>query len=154
MKVAKRTEVAICVRNLDKMLAFYRDTLGMSVWSIDDISAAQSSRAQLCASGYRIARLETEGHDHIKLVAPNDALEMQVDVPFVMGRHGFAYLTFIVPDLTALLSRLDATGATFKTGKNSVSFRPGIVDLAFVQDPEGNFLEFVERKDLDTYWPE
>ena len=33
------------------------------------------------------------------------------------------------------------------------NFRPGVVDLFFAADPEGNFLEFVERRDLDVYRP-
>ena len=38
-------------------------------------------------------------------------------------------------------------------GAEPVTFRPGVVDLAFAQDPEGNYLEFVQRNDLNVYRP-
>ena len=154
MKVATRFEPAICVQDLDRMLGFYRDTLGMSVFSIDDISAAQSSAALLCQRGYRVARLETSGHDRLKLIAPIDAGEKQAEVPFALARTGFAYLTFIVPDLAHIMERVRMAGGKIKTGDEPVPFRPGVVNLAFVQDPEGNLLEFVERNDLAKYRPE
>ena len=154
MKVATRFEPALCVRDFDRMLGFYRDTLGMSVFSIDDISAAQSSAALLCNSGYRVARLETSGHDRLKLLAPVDSCARPAQVPFALSRGGFAYLTFIVPDLAHTMDRVRSAGGKITTGDKPVDFRPGVVKLAFVQDPEGNLLEFVERNDLAQYRPE
>jgi catechol 2,3-dioxygenase-like lactoylglutathione lyase family enzyme len=151
MQVSAPFEPAISVRNLDRMLAFYRDLLGMSVFSIDVIGPEQSAAASLARAGYRIARLDTEGGDRLKLVAPLEKPAEQDGASLVLARHGFAYLTFIVPSVREVLNRLVDGGATIVTGTKPVAFRPGVVDLVFAQDPEGNFLEFVERNDLAVY---
>lgn len=70
-----------------------------------------------------------------------------------MQRHGMAHLTFIVPDVRAVIAVLRKAGAPVPIGAEPVTFRPGVVDLAFAQDPEGNYLEFVQRNDLNVYRP-
>lgn len=154
MKVTTRFEPAISVLDFDRMLHFYRDVLGMKVFSIDEIPAAQATLARLSVDGYRIARLETDGHDRLKIVAAIRKPQRQADASHVLDRQGFAYLTFIVPDLETVMDRIVAAGFSLNTGPDPVPFRPGVVKLAFAQDPEGNFLEFVERNDLLTYRPQ
>lgn len=152
MKVSAPFEPAICVRNFDRALAFYRDALGMVVFSIDEIPPELSQRANLTHQGYRIARLETSNGDRLKLVAPRELPPPHEPEDYVLGRHGFAYLTFIVPDLSVIIERLKAAGAPMRTGGGPINFLPG-VQLIFAEDPEGNFLEFVQREDLATYRP-
>lgn len=153
MEVTAPFEPALCVRDFDACVAFYRDVLEMSVFSIDEIPAELSARAKLAPDGYRIARLETRRGDRLKIVSPRTAPSPTPAADFVMARAGFGYLTFIVPDLGRVMAALDRAGARIVTGPAPVSFRPGIVDLFFAQDPEGNFLEFVQRSDLATYRP-
>jgi len=123
----------------------------MKVFSIDSIDAERSTAAALSPGGYTIARLETEGGDRLKLVAPHVCPARSEQRDFVLARCGFAYLTFIVPDILEMLSKLKEAGATIFTGESPVAFRHGVVDLFFAKDPEGNFLEFVERTDLASY---
>lgn len=153
MKVSAPFEPAIVARDMPAMLAFYRDTLGLSLFSLDQIPAAPAQAAGLSSQGYAIARLESEGGDRLKIVVPLDAPQAHTPGAQVMQRHGLAYLTFIVPDVRAVLARLRAAGATVPTGPDPIAFRPGVVDLAFAQDPEGNYLEFVQRNDLNVYRP-
>lgn len=151
LEVSAPFEPAICVRDLERALAFYRDALGMSVFSIDMIAPDISRRANLTHHGYKIARLETSAGDRLKLVAPREIPPPHETEEYVLGRHGFAYLTFIVPDLSAIVAKLKAAGVPIRTG-GEIEFRPG-VQLVFTEDPEGNFLEFVQREDLETYRP-
>jgi catechol 2,3-dioxygenase-like lactoylglutathione lyase family enzyme len=153
MKVSAPFEPAIVARDMEAMLAFYRDALGMSLFSLDEIPAAAAQLAGLTGGGYTIARLESQGGDRLKIVVPKDAPPPLPAVSFVMERPGMAYLTFIVPDVRAVIASARKAGAAVRTGGEPVVFRPGVVELAFVQDPEGNFLEFVERNDLATYRP-
>lgn len=151
MKVTAPFEIGVCVRDLDRAMAFYRDVLGMSVFSIDEVTPDESSRAGLAPNGYRIARMETQTGDRLKLVAPCTVPLRQAEKPHVLARHGIAYLTYIVPDLAEIERKLKAAGAKLRTA-TSVQFRPA-VRLLFAEDPDGNFLEFVQREDLATYRP-
>jgi lactoylglutathione lyase len=152
MKVTAPFEPALCAHDFDRMLRFYTEVLGMSVFSIDDIGESASVAARLSPGAYRIARLETQGGDRLKLVAPKHPPQSQPARQWAMERGGFAYLTFIVPDLHAVMVALKAAGMTFPTGEQPVAFRAG-VELFFACDPEGNCLEFVQRNDLATYRP-
>lgn len=153
MQVSAPFEPAIVAREMEHMLAFYRDVLGMSLFSLDHIAAAQASAAGLAASGYAIARLESAGGDRLKIVVPQQAPAPSERGAYVMQRHGFAYLTFIVPDVRAVIAALRMAGQVIRTGDAPVAFRPGVVELFFAEDPEGNCIEFVQRNDLATYRP-
>lgn len=154
MKVVSPFEPTIRVRDLERSVRFYRDVLEMKIFSIDDITADQSSRASLAPSGYRMARLDTEGGDRLKLAEPvGMAYEPQAPSEFVLGRPGFAYLSYIVPDIQDTIARLKGAGAPIRTGQEPVTFRPG-VSIIFAEDPDGNVLEFIERHDLDRYRPQ
>ena len=153
MQVTAAFEPAIVARDMEAMLAFYRGVLGMSLFSLDNISQAQARSAGLTPGAYSIARLETSGGDRLKIVVPQEPPTTQAPREWIMQRQGFGYLTFIVPDLAAVMSALAKAGATMRTGAQAIAFRPGVVELAIAQDPEGNCIEFVQRNDLATYRP-
>lgn len=153
MRVSAPFEPAIVASDMQAMLSFYRDVLGMSLFSLDQIAASQAQAAGLSAQGYTIARLESSGGDRLKIVVPLSSPLPHRPGSEVLQRHGLAYLTFIVPDVRAIITAVRRAGLTVSTGSEPVAFRPGIVELAFVQDPEGNYIEFVQRNDLSTYRP-
>jgi catechol 2,3-dioxygenase-like lactoylglutathione lyase family enzyme len=152
MKVSAPFEPGLVVRDLEKALAFYRDVLGMTVVAINDIAPEITTRAGLTLNGYRVVRLDTDGGDRLKIMGPKDAPQANPSPDLILSRTGFVFLTFIVPDLKAVLAKLNAVGATVRTGAAPVEFRPG-VSLVFAEDPEGNIVEFLERDDLETYRP-
>ena len=153
MHVTAPFEPAIVCLDLPAMLGFYRDVLSMTVFSIDQIGPETACAARLSTSGYTIARLQTAGGDRLKLVAPRQVPAAQPSSDYVMQRHGFAYLTYIVPDLAATLATLRRAGTPILTGPTPIEFRPDVVQLFFAHDPEGNCLEFVQREDLADYRP-
>jgi catechol 2,3-dioxygenase-like lactoylglutathione lyase family enzyme len=153
MRVSAPFEPAIVAREMAPMLAFYRDVLGMSLFSLDRISAEQAKAAGLTGEAYSIARLESEGGDRLKIVVPEDTPPALPGREYVMQRHGFAYLTYIVPDVRAVIAALKKAGRPVRTGDEPVAFRPGVVELFFAEDPEGNCIEFVQRNDLAAYRP-
>jgi catechol 2,3-dioxygenase-like lactoylglutathione lyase family enzyme len=125
----------------------------MSVFSIDDITPDQSSRAGLAPNGYRLARLETDRGDRLKLVEPiGMKTDPQSSKKYVLDQNGFAYLSYIVPNIREIISRLQKVGAKIRTGGDPVMFRAGVF-IIFAEDPDGNVLEFIERNDLDRYRP-
>jgi catechol 2,3-dioxygenase-like lactoylglutathione lyase family enzyme len=151
MQVSAPFEPAIVASRMEPMLAFYRDALGLELVSLDEIPGPQAAAAGLSPEGYTIARLDSEGGDRLKIVVPRRAADHGKRVEHVLERSGFSYLTFIVPDVRAVIAALQRAGANVRTGTEPVAFRPGVVDLAFAEDPEGNCVEFVQRNDLATY---
>lgn len=153
MKVVAHFEPGISVIDFELMLSFYRDILGMKVFSVEEMPSERALLARIAETGYRLARLETDGGDRLKLAGANSPPAPQPEASSLLSRHGFAYLTFIVPDLDALMERLRRANVRMFTGHDAVHLRPGVVKIAIACDPEGNLLEFVERNDLETYRP-
>src|SRR5262249_3758458 len=117
------------------------------------IPSDMSAPPALAPEGYRIARLETEQGDRLKLVMRTDVAASQLASPeYVLDRSGFAYLTYIVPDLEVVLRALIEANAIIRTGAQPIRFKADVA-IAFVEDPDGNILELVERHDLETYRP-
>jgi len=154
VKVVAPFEPAIRVMDLEQSLLFYRDTLGMTVFSFDDVPASQSDKVGLSPHGYRIARLETDRGDRLKLVEPVGlSAGRQPTGQHILERRGFVYLTFIVPHIGDILIRLRQAETKIRTGSEAIMFRAGTY-VVFAEDPDGNVLEFVERDDLDRYRPD
>ncbi|WP_294570009.1 VOC family protein [uncultured Arthrobacter sp.] len=126
--VPSRLEAGIIVNELDRMIAFYCQALGLR--PVDDRSFA---------SGTRIVELGA-GSSRVKLNRP----EPPPTVPPHAGRHrealGLRYLTVVVADATAVHERLDEDRwAGLEPLRESPS---GL--LFFVPDPEGNWVEVVQ----------
>lgn len=135
--------VAIHVRDLDRMIAFYRDALGFEPvgdpggWTeskeIDEIIGVPGSAA-------RTAMLQA-GNCYLEMfqfAAPGPGSSRPLD-PF---DHGYTHFCVDVTDIEAECERLRGLGMTFNRGERRV----GPVDVGFVKsiygrDPEGNLVE-------------
>jgi lactoylglutathione lyase len=153
MQVSAPFEPAIVARHLESMVGFYRDVLGMSVFSTARVDASQCSLAGLSRHGCTIVRLDTAGGDRLKIVVPDEPPAANESPAYLLQRAGLGYVTFIVPDVRACIAAVKRHAGTLRTGPEPVPFRPGIVELAVAEDPEGNCIEFVQRNDLATYRP-
>jgi lactoylglutathione lyase len=155
MKSVAPMEVGITVRDIDSLLPFYRDILGLKVLS-DIVAPAEKSRpAGLAPDGYRIMRLESNAGDRIKLAQPTGMPKAApAEAPareFALQKAGGGYVTFIVEDMSSLLADLQKAGVTIKS-QGKVEVRAGVW-VMLAADPEGNYLEFVEYADLSSYRP-
>jgi lactoylglutathione lyase len=146
-------EVGIAVTDLDAMRAFYEDVVGLEFVSLYEVDPERGAAATMCDAGYRIVRLQANTGERIKLAQPGRPPDVADPPAAVLGRQGRVFLTFIVEDLQATIRRLRASGADVRTGESRVEVREGVY-LAFAEDPEGNFLEFVEYDDLGAYRPD
>ena len=144
-------EVGLAVADVDRVLAFYRDVLGMKLLTDIAVPAAVSRVAGLAPEGYRVMRLESSGGDRLKLAQTPASREGVRPADYPMQRRGGAYLTFIVDELPALERRLHDAGASIHSD-GIVVLRPG-VSMLLAADPEGNWLEFVHYDDLASYRP-
>ena len=150
MKLVSPFEFGICVEDLDRMVGFYRDVLGCEYVTVNEVDADKSAAATFTSDGYKIVRLQLNTGERIKLVAPNRPPQSPPPHDDVLGRRGPAFMTFIVEDLDATIGQLQRAGVTLRTGADKLEIRDG-AHLCFAEDPEGNFLEFVEYAELSAY---
>jgi lactoylglutathione lyase len=142
----------VCV-DIDRMLKFYTDVLGLQFATNATASAEMSTRFGTGPDGFRIIRLQTSYGERIKLIQPRNMTLTPGPVPdWVFARQGITYLTFIVADVHEVSERLKKY-AVKRMSAEPVEIRQGITAI-FVCDPEGNFLEFVQYADLKAYRPD
>lgn len=165
MQMAAPLEIAISCADMDRIIEFYRDVPGCTLFDQVEVPPAVAATIPLARAGYRVCRLQTTSGERIKFVepkAPRAAVPATVppaapgpdpDGAGVMMREHAFYLTFIVEDLEAELAKLRAEGVTLLDDGEAVEIRPGFF-IAFACDPEGNVLEFNQYADLARYRPD
>jgi catechol 2,3-dioxygenase-like lactoylglutathione lyase family enzyme len=142
----------VCV-DIDRMLDFYTEILGLKFVSDAEASPQMSTKFGTGPNGFRIIRLQTPYGERIKLVQPKQISLKQNPVPrWVFERQGIAYITFVIVDVQEVTARLKKFGVQFFS-EEPVEIRKGITAI-FARDPEGNFVEFVEYADLASYRPD
>jgi lactoylglutathione lyase len=153
LKMATPLEMGIVCVDMDRMLNFYTDVLGLKLVADAEASPEMSAKFGATPSGFRIVRLQTPYGERIKLVQPKKVLPKQTAAPeYVFERQGTAYITFIIFDIHDVAKRLKDHGVKLMSPE-PVEIRKGVIAL-FAQDPEGNFVEFVEYPDLASYRPD
>lgn len=133
----------IVVEDLERMLAFYCGVLGLELRAGADeagsfvdgllgFSGAQVTTAKLAApEGPTLVEL-------LRFTAPPSPPRR----PLATNTPGPTHIAFTVADLDALRPRLEAAGAVFNAPP---ALSPdGRAKVAYIRDPEGNFLELVE----------
>jgi catechol 2,3-dioxygenase-like lactoylglutathione lyase family enzyme len=129
--ILQTEHVGIRVRDLEAAVAFYRDLLGLP--ELDRV---------VTATGTTLVLLEMGNAGHVELVARSD-FGPRVD----SGNHaGIHHLAMRVPDLDAWVAYLRAKGVTITAGPTTMEWTTATAKLCFVADPEGNPVEFFERR--------
>jgi glyoxylase I family protein len=123
----KGVDVGIVIRDSESALRFYRDTR----------PRAPGRRAALSGTMHRLQRASST----IKLARPAKVLEVSHPPSGFLGACGIRYLTLTVDYLDALVGRREDAGFTRAVTRTEV--RPGVV-IAVVEDPEGNWVEFLQ----------
>ncbi len=151
MRTVAPLEVGLAVADLDRLLPFYREVLGLRLLSDVAVPATIGRATGLATAGYRIVRLESPSGDRLKLAQPDPPPSAAPAPACAMERRGGAYVTFIVDDLDSTHAALQRAGARVHS-RGTVEVRPG-VRMLLVTDPEGNYLEFVQYAELRAYRP-
>jgi lactoylglutathione lyase len=149
MKTVAPFEVGLVVTDIDRLLPFYRDLLGLAVIGDVEVPAERSRPSGLAADGYRVVRLESDSGDRLKLARASRAGAPTAAAGYAMERPGTAYVTFIVDDLVGLHRRLTQAGAQIRSA-GVVTLRSGL-RLLLAVDPEGNFIELLQYDDVSAY---
>jgi lactoylglutathione lyase len=146
-------EPGIVCLDLDRMLNFYTEVLGLQFATDAEASPEMSREFGTAPGGFRIIRLQTPYGERIKLIQPKKVSLLKSPEPrWVFGCQGIAYITFVVADVQEVTLRLKEFAVALMSPA-PVNIRKGITAI-FAKDPEGNFLEFVEYADLAAYRPD
>jgi catechol 2,3-dioxygenase-like lactoylglutathione lyase family enzyme len=133
------------VKDIDKMVAFYRDLLGLTVLRDVDSKAPPEGDHTGIPGAHRTLVFvgKTDGDHALELVHFIEP----ASPPGHLDRHqlGAAHVCFNVDDLEELHEELEAQGVRFVTDP---IFRVlpggGRFGICYAQDPEGNYLEFIQ----------
>lgn len=128
--------IGLSVGDLEAQLAWYRAAFGFPLAKPFDVPGFGLRGVFLLGpDGLAIELLEREGSSH-----PQPART----APDALLAQGWAHLCLRVGDVDATFDRLVAAGAGIVSPPGE-SPEPG-VRFAFVTDPEGNFIELLDRR--------
>lgn len=153
LKMMVPLEPGIVCHDIEQMLKFYVGVLGLKPVADAVAEPEKSRRLGATPYGYRIVRLQTPYGERIKLVQPNKQPPTPNPVPeWICERHGFAYLTFVIEEISGVVKHLKEYGVKLISDE-PVEVRKGVFAI-YSLDPEGNYVEFVEYTDIASYRPD
>jgi glyoxylase I family protein len=122
-------DLGIIVSNVDASLAFYRDTLGLTLVGETPLPGGGVMHRLMC------------GTSLIKLVVPASPPPAVAPPGGIQGATGYRYWTISVSNIEELVAECGAAG--HKIAVPVTVLRPGVT-IAIVEDPDGNWVEFVQ----------
>ncbi len=140
------SHIAICVRDLDKSLGFYRDILGMQV-TLDQV---QDTTTGGLLHVYQQSR-KTRRTVHLRygdsaslpfLVMTSHPNEDADGQPIKLDQIGISHLSFTVKDVKALTEELVAKGVELAAPLEAFSNTQGEISTIFCYDPDGILVQF------------
>jgi catechol 2,3-dioxygenase-like lactoylglutathione lyase family enzyme len=123
-------DLGIVVSDGAKALAFYRDTLGF-----DHVATTP-----MPGGGGTMERLMC-GTSLIKVVVPEKPIENHPAKGGIQGAYGYRYWTISISNIDEVLAKVEAGGYKVVVPRRNI--RPG-VDIAIIEDPDGNWVEFLQ----------
>ena len=154
MRAKGVSHIAVCVRDLEKSLGFYRDVLGMKVKLHATQPMARRAGAE-SAEMYQ-ARHQSRTVANVWFEGPNG----EEVAPFlVLTSHpgddvsgdaikldqiGISHISFNVDDVPSVAAELQAKGVPLAGTLEDFTNADGIVRTIFVYDPDGILVQFDE----------
>ena len=121
-------DLGIHVKDRDKSLAFYRDTLGFEQVGEMDMPGGMHMWRLMCGSSM------------IKLVNSSKGYKAENPGGGIIGANGYRYWTISVSNLDEIVAKCEAAG--YKVAIPVTMIRPG-TSIAMIEDPDGNWVEFL-----------
>lgn len=130
MKITKDSiDLGIVTTDAEKMIAFYRDSLGLKPNGEVPMPGGGKMHRFLC------------GTSVLKIVVNGKAPAAKSPPGGIGGATGFRYFTITVSNIDEILAKCGADGHKIVVAK--MEFMPGFF-IAIVADPDGNWVEFLQ----------
>lgn len=123
-------DIGIITNNLDAMLKFYREDLGLAEEAVIDMPG-----------GGVMHRLKA-GDSIVKVIETQPRPEVQAAPGGIRGATGYRYWTLHVRNLEQEVEKLRAARHEIVLGPKEV--RPGVT-IVMVADPDGNWVELLHN---------
>ena len=141
------SHIAICVRDLDKSLEFYRDILGMRVTldQVQDTTTGGLPHVYAHARKTRRTvhvRYGSEGNTTPSLVLTSHPGDEADGGPIRLDQVGISHISFSVRDLKGLTEELISKGVSLAGPLDSFTNAQGETSSIFVYDPDGILVQF------------
>jgi len=153
LKMTAPLEVAVSVTDMDKMLKFYTEILGLRKVADAKVPPEMTTKVGQTAHGLRVVRLATPYGEWIRLIQTGQPPKPGQVPQYVFDRHGLVYVSFLVTDIDGIVKRLKENGVKLQSGDTKLEVRPGLF-VVYALDPEGNYIEFLEVPDVSSYRPD
>jgi len=139
--ITKIHHTGIWVKDIDKLLPFYRDFLGMKVVLDMEVPSSPISDTVKGIPGARvkavILEMNSQAWELLQLVEPKHT-PVFPDAPYAIVGRG--HLCFQVEDIQVAYKRLEERGVKFVCAPQKM---PGLKMFYFL-DPGGNMVEMIE----------
>ncbi len=131
--------VGITANDLEELVAFYRDVLGLAVLNRFEVGGtAFADAVDVDDASARFAHLDADG---IRLELVEYDPQAQASPPAGLNQPGATHVGFAVDDLDAFSADLPETVSTISEPRTTESG----TTIMFCRDPEGNLVEILER---------
>ena len=146
MEASGVSHIAICVRDMDKSLGFYRDILGMRV-GLDQVQDTTQGGLPHIYKHRRKTRRTVHAYYGEGSASPHLVLTMHPDdradgQPIKLDQVGISHFSFTVPNVKALADELVSKGVKLAAPMAAFTNAQGNVSSIFCYDPDGILLQF------------
>ena len=145
MEASAISHIAICTRDMEKSLDFYRDILGMQVLFDGPTDPTESGRLhnyQQARQNRRRVSLSFGSGKKPTLTITSHPGEVIDGVPLKLDQLGITHFSFTVPNVKALLEDLLAKGVPLGGTRETFTNAQGEVRSFYVYDPDGIIIQF------------
>ena len=145
MEATGVTHIGICVRDMDKSLAFYRDALGMKVLGDRATDPSDGGRLHNYKHQRKTRRWVSLSYGEgasPTLTLTSHPTESPDGQPILLDQVGITHFSFAVNDVKGLAEELVAKGVELGGPVEAFTNDNGEMRSIYVRDPDGILVQF------------